>query len=137
MKLGLFILTFIAFGLQSNAQMDNDIEVTIECDSSTYSSCRNVTISGKLINKADHIKHVFPELIESSVLALTVYNDKGERIPTVPPGVPKSEPFIKIKPSDTLELSYDLNMFSPDLPKGHYFVKMNQFASNKIHFEIK
>ncbi len=137
MKLTLSILLLFVIGFSANAQLDSDIEVMIESDSSSYVSCRNVSIKAQLINKADHVKHIFPELLENSVLALTVYNEKGERIPTVPPGVPKNGPFVEIQPMESLDLSYTLNMFSPELPKGKYSIRMNQFVSNELHIVIE
>lgn len=79
-------------------------------------------------------------VLASAVLVLEVENERGEHVPTVPPPVPAAESRDRtIEPSETIELTYQLSIFSPPLPSGRYSVRVRLagVSGDPFTFEIR
>ncbi|MEI6124126.1 MAG: hypothetical protein WCQ95_10935, partial [Bacteroidota bacterium] len=74
-------------------------------------------------------------------LSLIITNEKGNTIPTIPPSVPQDENSLHsakiLKTKEEYTINYNLNIFSPILPKGKYCVAMKNGLSNKVWFTIE
>lgn len=73
--------------------------------------------------------------------ALEIINEEnGERMQPVGIAAPDSPDTMQIKvlkPKETIEISYTLHIFSPELPRGRYRIQLRSIPSNKVHIIIQ
>jgi hypothetical protein len=76
--------------------------------------------------------------VDLAVLALEVRDANGQRVPTVPPPVPRpedAEPIV-LAPGETLERDFQLDVFSPSLPAGTYALHCRVVACAPWRFTV-
>lgn len=77
---------------------------------------------------------------ENTVLAVTVVNEKGIKLHSIPPSTPPSDlrPYKHLlHPGDSLVYEHRLNIFGMEFPPGKYAAYMSCVPSDSIWFELK
>ena len=76
--------------------------------------------------------------VDLDQLALEVRDARGERVPTIPPPVPRPEDAerLVLRAGETLERDYRLDVFSPPLPPGRYTLHCRMVACAPRPFTV-
>ncbi|HVV84075.1 MAG TPA: hypothetical protein VHE35_13460 [Kofleriaceae bacterium] len=76
--------------------------------------------------------------VELAVLAVEVRDARDQRVPTVPPPVPRAEDAerLVLQPGQTLERDYRLDVFSPPLAPGDYALHCRMVACAPRRFTV-
>ena len=77
-----------------------------------------------------------------TMLALAVHDTQGKRMLTIGPSTPLPQKemakYIRLmKPGERVDIEYNLNIFSPELPPGKYSVTMQEIPSNRVYIRIR
>ncbi len=121
---------------------DKESRIILSINDSIFQAASEIEITAHIYNKGDKditINQIY--ILENPILSLTVFDDKANIIPPIPPPVPQlknDSSLTKIlKPKESYRIKYDLNIFSTPLPKGRYEVAMTGELSNKVRFRIE
>ncbi len=76
--------------------------------------------------------------VDLAVLALEVRDARDQRVPTIPPPVPRPEDAepIALAPGASLTRDYQLDVFSPPLPPGRYALHCRMVACAPWPFTV-
>ncbi len=121
---------------------ENQLIVTLYTHDSIVASESKIQITTRFYNSGEQeIKLEQSSILENPILSLIITNEKGNTIPTIPPSVPQDENSLHsakiLKTKEEYTINYNLNIFSPILPKGKYCVAMKNGLSNKVWFTIE
>jgi hypothetical protein len=111
-------------------------------ESAAFGSSRESVVKAVIINNGDKEIQVNLWDLGQSMLALDILDSHGNRKLTIGPSTPlqlkEMKKFMRImKPCDQIDIDYNLNIFSPDLPPGKYSVRMVSIPSNTVHLIIR
>lgn len=124
-----------------NSNSNQMIEAEARWHLSSDKMAAGIEIIAKLTNKnQDSILIEQVDLLKQPILALKVFDTSGTIMPTIPPATPSNESGTVhrvIPPHQTYQIRYNLNIFSPPLPKGKYGVTMKMATSDTTWFEVQ
>lgn len=112
-------------------------------DSESFISSREGRVNARITNGGSTEAYVDLWSLGQAMIALTVTRtDTGERMPPVGPATPRSAEEVKrykkaLGPGEKIEVIYSLHIFSPELPRGAYHVRMAILPSNSVTIIIK
>ncbi len=130
-------------GKQKSGTTPSGLHAVLYPESDSFRSSREGRVNARIINDGTGNATVDMWSLGQSMTALIVTSDStGERMLTVGPSMPRSPEEMKkyitiLKPGDTIEISYTLHVFSPELPRGRYLVRMASIPSNNVAVIIK
>lgn len=119
-----------------------ELIVTLSLNDSSVSTESEIQITARFYNSGvKDVKLDNSDILENPILSLHISDEKGNKINTIPPSVPKDEKNSAstkiLKPKEDYIIKYDLNIFSPVLSEGRYCITMKDGSSNKVWFEIE
>lgn len=109
----------------------------------TFHASHDATVSAVIVNGGSKEETVNMNFLGQPMYALSVTNDAtGEPMMTIGPATPLPPEAMKrylrtLQPSEQLEVEYSLHIFSPELPKGRYTVRMSSLPSNRVQLIIR
>jgi hypothetical protein len=106
------------------------------------STTSGASLAFVVVNEGTTPAEIDLDQLGSAILGIDVFGADGDRIATIPPGMPPAnyQPRVEtLAPGASHRFVVDLNVFSPPLPAGTYTAKVrgDRIASEPVRFEIK
>jgi hypothetical protein len=118
-----------------------DVVLTLQPDGARFDSSLDGDLTGVIENQGDEPAEIDLCVLGSPILSLVFHDASGQRMPTIPPGMPPSPEeqakcLVTLAPGDSKTVSYGLHIFSPMLPEGTYTARASEIPSNVVSFTI-
>jgi hypothetical protein len=117
------------------------IRLTLGPDNANFDASVSAQLTGVIENSDPAPVEVDMCVLGSAILSLEFHNAAGERMFTIPPGMPPTVEQQKkcqatLAPGAKRTVTYGIHIFSPELPKGTYTARASGLSSNTVTFTI-
>jgi len=135
----ILLLFFSCNHPQSPTEKRTGVFVELSSPHTSIEQLTNAEITAVIHNNTSRDTALPMWVMDNSIYALDVTDEKGEEIPSIPPSVPPADlhAYDSLLPAgSTMTLQYDLNIYQVSIPKGNYHVRMHSLPSNEIIFTV-